>query len=168
MLRRRLTGSGGPARVRWLTIPGMTKGTRTMMHLDVYARRDPQLVPYLLREVDIEYKRKCRKVAFAFWLAVGIFLSQVHTAVTADVVYLAREYAEYVQIEQSAKDDDALVRRRTLAKLINVVNASFARNQKWSKDDSDAAMKIFDEVLAEEEKRGNIASSSRAAAEPTK
>lgn len=41
-----------------------------MKHLDVYARRDVQLAPYLLRDIDIEYKRKCRKVSFIIWIAV--------------------------------------------------------------------------------------------------
>ena len=50
-----------------------THGDMVGRQLDVYARRDPQLAPYVLRQVDKEFQRSCSKAKYVFWL--GIFVA---------------------------------------------------------------------------------------------
>lgn len=106
-----------------------------MRHLDLYARRDPQLAPYLLREVDIEYKRRCRKVNFVFWLALFSALVIYDERLALESMHYLRLFAEQSQIEQAARDHDTNERRAKLVEVMNVVKDAFERDQKWTKAD---------------------------------
>lgn len=109
-----------------------TKGSPHMKHLDIYARRDPQLAPYLLREVDIEFKRKCRKVNFCFWVAAFVTMSLFLRQLKSDELDLLVQYADLIRKEQDAKDDDFAVRRRVFVKYMAIVKSAFNSDQKWS------------------------------------
>ena len=121
-----------------------TKGSGYMKHLDLYARRDPQLAPYILREVDIEYKRKCRKVNFCFWMAMCTLAAFYNNRMSAETIYFMKRYAEYMQAEQECLDDDASIRRRALTQFMNVVRSSYAKTAgKWTSKDAKDADMIF-------------------------
>jgi hypothetical protein len=108
-----------------------------MKHLDVYARRDVQLAPYLLREVDIEYKRKCNKVSFCFWLAMLVALTLYDMQLQSEALVVMIGLADMIRQENDAKDDDFSARRQLFAKYLVTLKEAFARDQKWT--DSDAA-----------------------------
>lgn len=115
-----------------------------MKHLDLYARRDPQLAPYILREVDIEFKRKCRKVNFCFWMAMATMAAFYNNRMSAETIYFMKRYAEYMQAEQECLDDDASIRRRALTQFMNVVRSSYSKTSgKWTALDAKDADSIF-------------------------
>ncbi|CBH09570.1 hypothetical protein, conserved [Trypanosoma brucei gambiense DAL972] len=118
-----------------------TKGSMFMKHLDLYARRDPQLAPYLLREVDIEYKRRCRKVSFCAWICVFTAVTAVQIRMQSEQLHYMRLYADCVEAEQRAKDEDGIRRRKALVALMNVVKDAFGRNQSWGNEDQEKALK---------------------------
>uniref|UniRef100_A0A7S1QYH9 Uncharacterized protein n=1 Tax=Neobodo designis TaxID=312471 RepID=A0A7S1QYH9_NEODS len=120
-----------------------TKGNPHMGHLDLYARRDPQLAPYLLREVDIEFKRKCRKVNYIFWVAVFMCSMLYDQRAHAEVSYYLRTYAEMVHEEQQARDRDMDLRRGKLVGVMGVIKNAFERDGKWRVDDYKEAVRIL-------------------------
>lgn len=120
-----------------------TKGDPNMRHLDIYARRDPQLAPYLLREVDIEHKRKCRKVTFAFWLTVFIATLLYNQRSHCDVAYYMRQYVECTTTERLAKDEDVDRRRAMFVALTGCVKDAFERDQRWTAADLKAVEKVL-------------------------
>ncbi|EPY27797.1 hypothetical protein STCU_05541 [Strigomonas culicis] len=122
-----------------------TKGSPYMKHLDIYARRDPQLAPYLLREIDIEYKRKCRKVQFLLWVVVFTLTVALQTRMQGETLHYMRLYATFVKAERDAKDDDSIKRRRAFVNIMNVVKEAFDRDRKWSKDDEKKVIKAIRE-----------------------
>jgi len=117
-----------------------------MKHLDVYARRDPQLAPYLLREVDIEYKRKCQKVNFCFWLTIGVAVSLFNTALYCEQIAILIAYADSVHREDEAKDEDFAIRRRVFVEFMTLVKEAFHRDQKWTSADMRAAKNLLERV----------------------
>ncbi len=121
-------------------IDSKTKGNPDMRHLDLYARRDPQLAPYLLREVDIEWKRKCRKVNFVMWFALFVGILLYNQRVVSESLFYLRGYAEMVQQQQDAQDDDANVRRARLVSVIQLAKAAFQRDGTWRPEDTKAAV----------------------------
>lgn len=116
-----------------------------MKHLDVYARRDVQLAPYLLREVDIEFKRKCRKVQFLVWMALFTVAICLQMRLQGETLHFMRLYAGYMKAEQDAKDDDNIKRRKAFVGVMNVVKDAFDRDQKWSQSDERKAMSCLTE-----------------------
>ncbi|KAL7697768.1 hypothetical protein N2W54_001686 [Lotmaria passim] len=126
---------------RWNMLQHCTKGSPYMKHLDLYARRDPQLAPYLLREVDIEYKRKCRKVSFVVWVAIFTVAVAWQTRMQGEALHYMRLYASYVRAEQDAKDEDNIQRRKAFVGVMNVVKAAFDRDQRWTPADEAKAIK---------------------------
>lgn len=120
-----------------------TKGNPYMKHLDLYARRDPQLAPYLLREVDIEFKRQCRKVNFVVWVAFCVFMMLWDQRANAEVVYYLRKYAEMIQAEAEAQDLDNDLRRSKLVGVMAVVKSAFDRDAKWTVSDYQAAVQVL-------------------------
>lgn len=92
-----------------------------MKHLDIYARRDPQLAPYLLREVDIEYKRKCRKVNFVFWLSMFVLLLLLQARESLECAFYLKHYTQLLREELDAKDDDMDLRRAKMVQLLQLV-----------------------------------------------
>ena len=120
-----------------------------MKHLDVYARRDPQLAPYLLREVDIEYKRKCQKVSFCFWLAVTFALLLFQSQLQAEQAEVMIVFAEVVRKEQDARDEDFSIRRRLFGKYLAIVTSAFRRDQTWNDADSAKVTALFENATKE-------------------
>lgn len=120
---------------RFNVLEHRTKGSPHMKHLDLYARRDPQLAPYLLREVDIEYKRKCRKVSFLYWVVLFTMAIALQSRIQGESVHHLRNYASLINLEQEAKDADNLERRRILVEIMEVCIKAFNRDQKWRKED---------------------------------
>jgi hypothetical protein len=115
-----------------------------MKHLDLYARRDPQLAPYILREVDIEYKRKCRKASFCFWVAfLTVLLSYQYRLQAEELSYL-RQYAEYCRASQDARDEDNVERRRVFVSITNIIKESFNRDQRWKDDDAKKCLNVLE------------------------
>lgn len=112
-----------------------TKGSPHMKHLDLYARRDPQLAPYLLREVDIEYKRKCRKVNFLFWVIIFTMTIALQTRIQGESIHHLRNYASLINLEHEAIDADNLERRRVLVDIMEACIDAFNRDQKWTSED---------------------------------
>ena len=133
----------GAARWYSSSMSDKTKGSPHMGHLDLYARRDPQLAPYLLREVDIEYKRKCRKVNFVFWVAMAVAAMLYDQRATAESVYYMRAYAELIAEEQEALDRDSDLRRSKLVGVMGVVKKAFDRDAKWRVEDYHQAVSIL-------------------------
>jgi hypothetical protein len=125
------------------TLMAKTKGNPHMTQLDLYARRDPQLAPYLLREVDIEYKRKCRKVNYIFWVSVFVCALLYDQRAHAECAYYLRTYAELVHEEQEARDRDADLRRGKLVGVMGVIKSAFERDSKWKIDDYREASRIL-------------------------
>ncbi|CAG9576853.1 conserved hypothetical protein [Leishmania major strain Friedlin] len=126
---------------RWNLLEHRTKGSPYMKHLDLYARRDPQLAPYLLREVDIEYKRKCRKVSFLVWVVIFTVSVAWQTRMQGEALHYMRLYASYVRAEQDAKDEDNIKRRKAFVGVMNVVKDAFDRDQRWTAADEAKALK---------------------------
>jgi hypothetical protein len=147
MLQRRLIPRASNqlgSRVRYNAgISERSKNNPHMTHLDLYARRDAQLAPYLLREIDIEYKRKCRKVNFVIWTALCTCAMLYDQRANAEAVYYLREYAELIQDEQEARDRDTDLRRAKLVGVMGVVKAAFDRDAQWTVKDYQAAVKIL-------------------------
>lgn len=115
-----------------------------MKHLDLYARRDPQLAPYLLREVDIEFKRKCRKASYCFWVAfLTVLLSYQYRLQAEELSYL-RQYAAYCRASQDARDEDNMERRRMFVSITNTIKEAFNRDQRWNDGDTGKCMKILE------------------------
>jgi hypothetical protein len=98
-----------------------SKNNPNMKHLDIYARRDPQLAPYLLREVDIEYKRKCRKVNFVFWWSVLVALILLQSRESLECAFYLKHYTELLREELDAKDDDMDLRRAKMVQLLQLL-----------------------------------------------
>ncbi len=113
-----------------------TKNNPFLKQLDVYARRDVQLAPYLLREVDIEYKRKCNKVKFCFWMAILVALSLYDMQLQNECVLVMMGLADLIRQENDAKDEDFSARRQLFAKYLVVLKEAFARDQKWTVADT--------------------------------
>lgn len=111
-----------------------------MKHLDLYARRDPQLAPYLLREVDIEFKRKCRKVQFMVWVIIFTVAMGWQSRMQGESLHFMRLYAAYMKAEQDAKDEDNIQRRKAFVGVMNTVKDAFDRDQKWTASDAKKAM----------------------------
>ncbi|EAN94468.1 hypothetical protein C3747_385g47c [Trypanosoma cruzi] len=128
---------------RYNLLEHKTKGSMFMKHLDLYARRDPQLAPYLLREVDIEYKRKCRKVSFCIWMCVFTVVTAFQMRMQGEQLHYLRLYADCVRAEQDAKDEDEIRRRKAFVAVVNVVRDAFDRDQKWSRSDHEKALKVL-------------------------
>ena len=126
-----------------------TKGSPYMGHLDLYARRDPQLAPYLLREVDIEWKRKCRKVNYIIWVTIFVCALLYDQRSHAEVSYYLRTYAEMVHEEQQARDRDSDLRRGKLVAVMGVIKNAFERDGKWRVDDYLEAARILRSVEVE-------------------
>lgn len=120
---------------RFNVLEHRTKGSPHMKHLDLYARRDPQLAPYLLREVDIEYKRKCRKVSFLYWVVLFTMAIALQSRIQGESIHHLRSYATLINLEQEAKDADNLERRRILIEIMEVCINAFNRDQKWRRED---------------------------------
>ncbi|RNF03705.1 hypothetical protein TraAM80_05689 [Trypanosoma rangeli] len=114
-----------------------------MKHLDLYARRDPQLAPYLLREVDIEYKRKCHKVSFCIWMCIFTIVTAFQMRMQGEQLHYLRLYADCVRAEQDAKDENEIRRRKTFVSVANIVRDAFDRDQTWSSRDHEKALKLL-------------------------
>lgn len=98
-----------------------TKGNPNMRHLDIYARRDPQLAPYLLREVDIEYKRRCRKVNFLVWMTLFTAVSLFQSRESLETAFYMKNYTQLLREELDSKDDDMDLRRGKMVQLLKLV-----------------------------------------------
>lgn len=120
-----------------------TKGSPHMKHLDLYARRDPQLAPYLLREVDIEYKRKCRKVNFLMWTIFFTMAIALQSRIQGESMHHLRNYAALTRAEQEAKDEDNVCRRKAMVEVMGLVVHAFDRDQTWSREDKKRAQQIL-------------------------
>jgi hypothetical protein len=114
-----------------------------MKHLDIYARRDPQLAPYLLREVDIEWKRKCRKVNFVYWIAILTMLLCLDDRITLEVLHYLKLYVDQSNLEQEKRDEDHSIRRQTLIQLMDTVKTAYMRDQQWKPEDAKAVTAIL-------------------------
>lgn len=114
-----------------------------MKHLDIYARRDPQLAPYLLREVDIEWKRKCRKVNFVYWVAILTILLCFDDRITLEVLHYLKLYVDQSNLEQEKRDEDHGIRRQTLIQLMDTVKTAYMRDQQWRPEDAKAVTAIL-------------------------
>ncbi|ESL10126.1 hypothetical protein TRSC58_02145 [Trypanosoma rangeli SC58] len=128
---------------RYNLLEHKTKGSMFMKHLDLYARRDPQLAPYLLREVDIEYKRKCRKVSFCIWMCIFTVVTAFQIHMQGEQLHYLRLYADCVRTEQDAKDENEIRRRKTFVSVANIVRDAFDRDQTWSNRDHEKALKLL-------------------------
>ncbi|ORC83412.1 uncharacterized protein TM35_000721150 [Trypanosoma theileri] len=128
---------------RYNLLEHKTKGSMFMKHLDLYARRDPQLAPYLLREVDIEYKRKCRKVSFCLWVCIFTIVTTFQMRMQGEQLHYLRLYADCAKTEQDAKDEDEIRRRKAFVAVMNVVKDAFDRDQSWNKSDQEKALKAL-------------------------
>ncbi|KAH9588961.1 hypothetical protein LSM04_007270 [Trypanosoma melophagium] len=128
---------------RYNLLEHKTKGSMFMKHLDLYARRDPQLAPYLLREVDIEYKRKCRKVSFCLWACIFTIVTTFQMRIQGEQLHYLRLYADCAKTEQDAKDEDEIRRRKAFVAVMNVVKDAFDRDQSWNKSDQEKALKAL-------------------------
>lgn len=126
-----------------------TKGQPVAKMLDIYARRDPQLAPYLLREVNIEYKRKNTKVRFVFWAALAVLLLMLDQRLNAELIHHMRRYLEVVQMEEDEKDLDADIRRAKLVAFLGAVRRSFERDRTWNDDDTAKAIALVKGVMPE-------------------
>lgn len=115
-----------------------------MKHLDLYARRDPQLAPYLLREVDIEYKRQCRKVTFCVWTGIVTVLLAYQYRLQVEELFYLKQYAEYCRAEQDARDDDGALRRKIFVGISNVVKDAFQRDQRWTPEDTERCVAVME------------------------
>ncbi|CUG85899.1 membrane-associated protein, putative [Bodo saltans] len=115
-----------------------------MKHLDLYARRDPQLAPYLLREVDIEFKRKCRKVSYCFWVGVITILMSYQYRLQAEELSYLRQYAAYCRASQDARDEDDMERRRVFVTITNTIKDAFNRDQRWRESDVNQCLKALE------------------------
>lgn len=126
-----------------------TKGDSAMKHLDLYARRDPQLAPFLIREVDIEWKRKCRKVNFVVWVAILTGLSFLDQRLSLESMYYMKGYAELAQQEQDVADEDFTWRRARLVQILKHVRSVHQRNvltaDAWTKQDTAVAQDILND-----------------------
>jgi hypothetical protein len=129
--------------LRWFT-EEKTKGSHFMKHLDLYARRDPQLAPYLLREVDIEYKRKCRKASYCFWVGVITILMSYQYRLQAEELSYLRQYAAYCRASQDARDEDDMERRRVFVTITNTIKDAFNRDQRWRECDVKACLSALE------------------------
>ena len=125
-------------------IDAITKANPFMKHLDVYARRDPQLAPYLLREVDIEYKRKCYKASFCWWLAFAVSVMLFQSQLQAEQVEVLITFADMVRREQEARDEDFSARRRLFGKYLSVIKSAFSRDQTWTASDTAKVKELFE------------------------
>ncbi|CCW70452.1 unnamed protein product [Phytomonas sp. Hart1] len=121
-----------------------TKGSSYMIHLDIYARRDPQLAPYLLQEIDIEYKRKCRKVNFLIWLLTFTLVVAFQTRLQGETLHYMQLYASRIKAEHISRDEDYTQRLKVFLCLMNTIKDSFDRDQKWTKADESKALKCFE------------------------
>lgn len=121
---------------RFALLEHRTKGCPHMKHLDLYARRDPQLAPYLLREVDIEFKRKCRKVNFLIWGTLFTMAILLQARIQSESVHHLRNYAYYVRDRQEAKDKDSIIRRKALVHVLGIIVDAYNRDQKWTESDA--------------------------------
>lgn len=126
-----------------------TKGSPHMKHLDLYARRDPQLAPYLLREIDIEYKRKCRKVNFLVWVVLFVISVALQSRIQGESVHHLRNYASLVKLEEEAKDVDHQTRRRVIVEIMDVIVSAFNRDQTWTKKDTKKAEQVFEKYICD-------------------
>jgi hypothetical protein len=104
-----------------------TKGNTNMRHLDIYARRDPQLAPFLLREVDIEYKRRCRKVNFVFWMTAFVATMLFQARESLETAFYMKHYTELLREELDSKDDDMDLRRAKIVQLLKLVKDAEGR-----------------------------------------
>ncbi|CCW63607.1 unnamed protein product [Phytomonas sp. EM1] len=129
---------------RYSILEHKTKGSSYMIHLDIYARRDPQLAPYLFREIDIEYKRKCRKVIFLFWLVTLTLVIALQTRLQGETLHYMHSYACRIRAEHASKDEDNIQRRKAFVCLMNVIKDAFNRDQKWTKADEAKAFKCLE------------------------
>lgn len=127
----------------WCSYAVATKGSPYMKHLDLYARRDPQLAPYLLREVDIEFKRKCRKLHFCYWVGICTMLILYQQRIMTETIHYLKGYAEFVEAERGAKDDDNALRRRALVRCMNLVKLAYSRDASWSTHDTAQAVECL-------------------------
>lgn len=143
--------SHGLFRSGGVNVTDATKGSPHMRHLDIYARRDPQLLPYVIREVDIEYKRQCNKTTFCMWVALYVFLIFYYIWLRSETYHFLLQYAECFAAEQEARDEDATVRRRKFVEFLQLVRDAYKRDKSWSKADTAAAERILslDEVRAD-------------------
>lgn len=122
-----------------------TKGNPHMKHLDLYARRDPQLAPYLLREVDIEWKRTCRKVGFVVWVAIATALLLFDQRLSSEALHYLKAYVELYQVELEAMDDDANVRRSKLVRILKLAKTSNEATGKWGPAETASTVSILRE-----------------------
>eukprot|EP00759_Apiculatamorpha_spiralis_P045727 PhF_6_TR42591/c0_g1_i1/m.64040 len=120
-----------------------TKGQAFGKHLDVYARRDAQLAPYLLREVDIEYLRKCRKVRYVVWVAILTALMLYTNRVETEVMYFMRPYLESMQDLSEAEDGDYEIRHRTAAKALKMIGEAKDSPKLWTKAYKEEVVKVL-------------------------
>ncbi|KAG8347783.1 hypothetical protein ERJ75_000537700 [Trypanosoma vivax] len=128
---------------RYNLLEHRTKGSMFMKHLDLYARRDPQLAPYLLREVDIEYKRKCRKVSFCVWVTIFTIVLTFQIRMQGEQLHYMRLYADCTKTEHDAIDNDNIKRRKAFVSIMNIATEAFDENQKWSVTDQERAVKAL-------------------------
>ena len=111
--------------------------------LDIHARRDPQLAPYLLREVDIEFKRKNTKVKFVVWSMILTFLVCWNERLNCEELHFLKQYVGVLQLEDDEKALDADIRRAKLVAFLELVREAYTRDQKWTALDTKRAEEIF-------------------------
>ena len=89
--------------------------------LDVFARRDPQLAPYLLREVDIEYQRRYTKFRFILWIAAFTALTLYNLRLHYEINYFLKPYAQRQEEHRRNEDRDFEIRQRWLVRILHLL-----------------------------------------------
>ena len=98
-----------------------TKGESIGRQLDVYARRDPQLAPYLLRQVDTEFQRGCRKVKYIFWVALFVACLLYDIRVEAELGHFLQPYFEKLDQLRACEVADYEDRQAHARKLLDLL-----------------------------------------------
>eukprot|EP00760_Papus_ankaliazontas_P010824 PhM_4_TR14528/c0_g1_i1/m.54045 len=111
-----------------------TKGEAYGKQLDLYARRDPQLAPYMLRDVDIEYQRRCKKVHFVAWAAIFTSLFLYNLRVDSEVFYFLRPYILNLIEIRAAEDEDYERRSGAAARTLGLLSEVKKNPALWTKE----------------------------------
>jgi len=113
---------------RQLAFGGIGLGDSSESHLgrqlDIYARRDAQLAPYLLRTVDIEYHRKCTKVKFVFWVSCFTALMCLNMRTELEVMAVTMPYVQLLHELKDAEDLDFEIRQGIAASVLPTLSAA--------------------------------------------
>ena len=110
-----------------------TKGEVVGRQLDVYARRDPQLAPYILRQVDKEYQRSGTKVKYVFWVAMLVAGILYDFRVEAERGHFLQPYLEKLEELSESEILDYEKRQKyakTLLQLLEEVKNDSTRVKK--------------------------------------